>query len=291
MFVAMLLATAAVAQTPIPGNYAPNAASGMKAAIMPPPGTVVLENGSLFYHTRKFVNSSGDEITTSTTDAFANRTILSYVPKFNILGANYNPSVVFIFANQLVRPVPDSRKDLQFADMVFQPLALGWHLEEWHATVSYNFWAPTGRFTAGAINNTGKGLFSHMLTGGVTWLEKTTNPWAATAQVRYEFFGEQETTDIRPGQVMTVELAVGKEVFKGFDLGLLGFASFQTTKESNSPPGTDTSRYRFFGLGPEINWRPQFLAGAQVAVRAGFEFGSRNTSEGIGTILSLLYAF
>ena len=291
ILVAMLFGTATVAQTPIPGNYAPNSANGMKAAIMAPPGAVVLENGSIFYNTRKFVDSSGNEISTSTTNAFANRTILGYVPDLEILGANYNPAVVFIFANQLVCPQPGSKKDLQFADMVFQPLALGWHAKEWHATVNYNFFVPTGRFSAGAINNTGKGLFSHMLSGGVTWLQDAPRPWAATAQIRYEFFGKQETTDIRPGQVMTVEFAAGKEVLKGFDLGIVGFASFQTTRESNSAPGTDNSRYRFFGVGPEINWRPDFLPGAQVAVRSGFEFGSRNTSKGIGTILSVSYVF
>lgn len=281
----------AAAQTPIPGNYAPNAVNGMKAGVMPPPGTVVVENGSLFYNTRKFVDSAGNEIATSTTNAFANRTVLGYVVDFEFLGANYNPSIVFIFANQLLRPEPGSEKDLQFADMVVQPLAFGWHVNRWHVTISYNFWVPTGRFVAGAINNTGKGLFSHMVSGAVTLLEESAKPWAATAQLRYEFFGKQETTEIRPGQVMTVEFGAGKEVVEGFDLGIVGFGSFQTRSESNSPPGTDTSRYRFFGVGPEVNWRPHFLPGAQVAVRAGFEFGSRNTSQGIGTILSLSYAF
>ena len=109
--------------------------------------------------------------------------------------------------------------------------------------------------------------------------------------LRYEFFGEQKTTNIRPGQVMTVELAAGKEVFEGIDLGLVGYGSFQTTEESGSPAGTDTSRYRFFGAGPEVTWRPSFLPGSQVSVRAGYEFGARNTSEGVFSILSLGYAF
>lgn len=101
-----------------------------------------------------------------------------------------------------------------------------------------------------------------MLSGGITWLQDSLRPWAATAQLRYELFGEQETTDIRPGQVVTIELAAGKEVRDGFDLGITAFASFQTTRESGSAPGTDTSRYRFFGIGPEVNWRPSSLPGA-----------------------------
>jgi len=283
---------AAQAQTPIPGNYAPNAVNGMRAAVMPPPGTRIIENGSLFYFTDEFVDSSGNRIPTATTNGFANRTIIGYViPDFKIFGADVNPAVIPVFANQLVRPEPGSRKDLQYADMVIQPIALGWHAGEWHTTVSYNLWLPTGRFTQGAINNTGKGLYSHMLSGGVTWLQDGPRPWAATAQVRYEFFGKQETTNIRPGQVMTIELAAGKEVFEGFDLGITGFASFQTTRQTGSTPGTDTGLYRFFGVGPEINWRPESLPGAQVSLRAGFEFGSRNTSQGIGTVLSFAYGF
>lgn len=109
--------------------------------------------------------------------------------------------------------------------------------------------------------------------------------------LRYEFLGKQEDTDIRPGQVMTVEGGVGKEIFHGFDLGLTGYASFQTTRERDSAPGTDTSRYRFFGLGPEANWRPGFPAGSQVAVRSYYKFGARDSTEGIFTVLSLAYMF
>lgn len=284
-------AAPAHAQTPIPGNYAPNAFTGMKGAILPPPGTAVIENGTLFYRTREFVDGEGNTIETSASNALANRTILGYVFDFEILGANYMPAAIFVFTNQLLRPVPNSEKDFQVGDWILQPLALGWHGKEWHGSVGYNLWLPTGRFEAGASNNTGKGLWSHLLFGGVTWLQADSRPWAATAHVRYEFFGRQETTDIRPGQVMTVELSGGKEVLNGFDLGIVGFASFQTTEEDGSPPETDTTRYRFFGAGPEINWRPTFLPGFQAGLRASWDFGGRNSSQGFFSILHFLYAF
>ena len=90
---------------------------------------------------------------------------------------------------------------------------------------------------------------------------------------------------------MTLEFGAGKEVAEGFDLGVLAFASFQTSREEGFPPGTDTSKYKFYGIGSEINWRPKSLPGFQAAVRVGFEFGSRNTSQGTGAILSLSYGF
>jgi hypothetical protein len=125
----------------------------------------------------------------------------------------------------------------------------------------------------------------------VTWLQDAENPWAATFMARYEFLGEQQDTEIEPGQVMTLEWGVGKEVFSGADLGLVGYATFQTTRESGSSPTTDTSRYRAFSIGPEITWRPSFLPGSKITVQSFFEFGARNTTEGVFTVLSLAYAF
>lgn len=263
----------------------------MKSGIMAPGGTRILENGTIFYNTKEFVNSDGDEIPLPTTNALGNRTIIGYVTESKILGANYNPAVIIVFSNQLIRPVPNSRKDFQLGDSIIQPIALGWHAGEWHTTASYNIFMPTGRFDVGATNNTGKGLYSNLFTVGTTWLQDTPLPWAANVQFRYETFGKQDDTDIRPGDVMTLEFGVGKEVREGFDLGLLAFASFQTSREEGSAPGTDTSKYEFYGVGPEINWRPASVPGFQAALRVGVEFGSRNTSQGTGAILSLAYGF
>ena len=292
-FLALLYSEADLAQqTTINGNYGPFSVTILKAAIAPPPGTVVLENGSIFYDYSEFVDSDGNTINVEATSAFINRTTVGYVvPEFKILGADFYPAIFVMLSDQTIRPDPGSERELTLSDTVVQPLALGWHAGEWHTLVSYNLWLPTGRFDAGASNNTGKGLFSHMLTGGVTWLQDAPLPWVSTAQLRYEFLGKQETTNIRPGQVMTIDYGVGKEVSKGFDLGISGAFSFQTTHESGSAPGTDTSRYRYAGVGPEIYWRPASLPGAQVSVRSFIEFGARNTSEGIGHLLSFAYTF
>ncbi len=291
-FLTLYFNSAALAQSLISGSYAPFTATQLKAGIMPPPGTIVLENGSIFYDTREFVDSSGKRTRTSTNETFVNRTTIGYVvPDFKILGGDFHPAVMVMFMDQAIRPEPGSERNLQLADLIVQPFALGWHAGEWHTLVNYNLFLPTGKFREGASNNTGKGLYSHMLTGAVTWQEAAPLPWAATAQLRYEIFGEQRQSNIRPGQVMTIEFAAGKEVVKGFDLAITAVGSFQTTKESNSPPETDNSRYRFYGVGPEFHWRPESLPGAQVSVSTLYEFGARNTGEGAGGLLSLSYAF
>lgn len=263
----------------------------MKGMLTPGPKSFVLENGTLFYNTRDFVDSDGNTLPTDTVNALANRTIIGYVTDVKILGGDYFPAVIIPFANVALRPEPGSEKDFQFGDMILQPFALGWHHGELHSQVSYNIWLPTGRFNAGASNNVGKGLYSHLFTGGVTWLQDKNLPWAATLMARYEFMGEQDGTNIEPGDVFYLEGGVGKEVVKGLDLGLTGYHIQQTTKEKGSTPGTDTSRYRASALGPEINWRPASLPGFQAALRSYFEFGASNTSEGLFTVLSIAYIF
>jgi hypothetical protein len=287
----LLCTFTSLAQQPISGNYAAGAFTGMKGMLTAAPKSFVLENGTLFYNTRDFVDSDGNTQQIDTVNALANRTIIGYVTDVKILGGDYFPAVIIPFANVALRPEPGSEKDFQFGDMILQPFALGWHHGELHSQASYNIWLPTGRFNAGASNNVGKGLYSHLFTGGTTWLQDNDLPWAATLMARYEILGEQDQTNIEPGDVFYLEGGVGKEVVKGVDLGLTGYHMQQTTEEKGSAPGTDTSRYRVSALGPEINWRPASIPGFQMALRSYFEFNASNTSEGVFTVLSLAYIF
>jgi hypothetical protein len=130
-----------------------------------------------------------------------------------------------------------------------------------------------------------------LFTGGVTWLQESENPWAATLMLRYEILGKQRDTDIEPGDVLILEGGIGKEIVKGLDVGLTGYHMRQMNREKGSAAGTDTSLYRVSALGPEINWRPDFIPGFQVALRSYYEFGARNSSEGVFSVLSLAYLF
>lgn len=289
--VACVWTGAVQAQQPITGNYAPGASTGMKGMVQPPAGTFVLENGTLWFRIQDFVGSDGQTVPTATSNVLANRTIFGYVTHLKILGGEYFPSIIPVFANAPLRPEPNSERDFQFSDLVLQPVALGWRHGALHSQFAYTVWLPTGRFNAGASNNVGKGLYAHMLSYGVTWLQETEQPWAATLNARYELLGRQRDTDIDPGDVLTVEGGLGKEIVSGLDLGVSGYFSTQTTEETGSPPTTDTSRYRFGGLGPEINWRPGSLPGFQATVRSYVDLGGRNTSQGIFTVFSFMYVF
>jgi hypothetical protein len=287
----MLSSGLALAQQPISGNYAPGAFTGMKGALTPSKGSFMLENGTMFYNTREFVDSDGNSSGTATVNALANRTVFGYVPEWDVLGGRYLPAVIIPFANVAIRPEPGSEKEFQMGDLILQPLALGWDKGVMHYQFAYNLWLPTARFNAGASNNVGKGLFSHLLSFGATWLQEDDKPWAATLMLRYEILGKQRDTNIEPGDVFILEGGAGKEIVKGFDLGLTYYFMTQTNKEKDPSQNTEKDTYMAASLGPEINWRPNALPGLQIALRSYFEFEARNSSKGTFTVISLAYIF
>ncbi len=277
------------AQQPISGSFAPGNFTGMKGGLTPQKGHFMVENGTLIYNNRNFVNSSGENLSIDPVNVLANRTVLSYVPNWDVLGGRYWAGAIIPFANTPIRPQPNSELAFQLSDIIIMPVGLGWTNENLHYQFLYLIWLPTGRFNVGASNNVGKGLVGHMISGAVTWLQPTELPWSATAALRTEILGKQKTTNIKPGTVMTIEGGVGKEVARGLDLGLTYYVMQQVAKEQNSPAGVDNSLYSASAIGPEINWRPKGLDGFQAAFRSYFEIQARNSSKGIFSVISLSY--
>lgn len=276
---------------PIAGNYGLGAGLGQTSSIMAPQGVRLIENGYISYNIERFVDEDGNDVGAPSTTVHAARVAFKYVvPDVKILGADYSAGLVLTYRDQVLRPAPGTTTAYQMGDTVVTPIALGWHSGIWHSQVSYTFWAPTGNFQAGGSTNTGKGLWSHMLLAGTTWRQSGDLPWAATFQTRYETFASQDQTGIRPGDVLSLEFAAGKQITKQFGLGILAATSFQVSRQSNTP-GVDPSKYHINLVGAEAVWRPKSLPGSQVALRIAKEFGNRNTTEGFSTLLSIAYAF
>lgn len=266
-FIVVVMGGAATAQFPIAGTYGLGAGLGQTSAILPPQGTRVIENGWINYDIQRYVDDSGNNIGAPSTTVNAARLTFRYVFRdVKLLGADYSAGIVLTYRDQVLRPEPGLGQGYHLGDTVVTPISLGWHHKNWHFQTSYTFWAPTGKFEAGGSTNTSKGLWSHMLFAGSTWKQSASLPWAATVQARYETFGRQETTDIRPGDVLSLEFAFGKEVARGFNLGILAARSFQISKQSGTPGG-DPSKYEINLIGAEGVWKPKDLPGAQIALR------------------------
>ena len=147
------MAPPVVAQTEY-GHYGPGAGGQMKMAALPPPGLVV-ENGTLIFNTRKFVDGNGTS-TDATGNAVANRTTFIWTSERTILGGRYQAAFVAPFANFAApRATPDSDTTVGIADLVLQPFGIGWQRGSIHAVTNYTLFTPTGRFTFGRNDNRG----------------------------------------------------------------------------------------------------------------------------------------
>lgn len=273
----------------IAGNYPPGAFTGMRSAFSAPLGSVVVENGSLFFRTDEYVDDAGNSSDTVLVNAFVNRTALAYSFDRTFLDATYTIAGIVPFANAKLRAEPsDAKTSMQLGDMVLQPFGLTWQQKQWSYGIAYNLWLPTGRFTAGASNNVGKGLYSHMLTGNLGWSSGSKQPWLGSVQVKYEIMGTQSSTGINPGNNLIVEGGLGKQLSTSIDLGLSYYFLHQLTEERGSK---DSNKTRLYGIGPELSWRPENIKGLQLSYRGYVDYAVRNSSKGFFNVISITYVF
>jgi hypothetical protein len=132
----------------------------MKSGSQRPPGFYLGDIFS-FYRTDTIKDLNGDDLSQSPAiDIFGNIILSSYVTKKNILGANYAFLVALpILSAQLALPSLDSgAQTWGLADIYIKPLEVGWHFKYADAIAGYVFVAPTGRYMAGAHDNTGLGM-------------------------------------------------------------------------------------------------------------------------------------
>jgi hypothetical protein len=90
---------------------------------------------------------------------------------------------------------------LAFGDLYVVPFQLGWHWERTDLTTSYGFFAPTGKYEAGANDNIGLGMWSHEFSVGFTQYLDAAKTWHVATSAFYEVHTKKRDTDIRIGDL------------------------------------------------------------------------------------------
>lgn len=266
------------------GHY-PSGAEGVKGASLPPPG-FYLRDYNLFYWADDFPGGPPGF------DAFAYiqapRAI--YMTDFKILGANYGLDLLIPFYYGKVKydtpggAISDST--FTMGDLQFEPLLLGWHYKQFDIGAGYAFWAPTGDYNKDGQRPSrllGKGFWSHMFTGGLTWYPDQEKTWSVSALNRYEIHMENNDLDYTAGDTWTIEFGLAKSVTKYLDLGVAGYYQKQVTGYSPSSAGSMDS---VFGIGPEISGLCPKL-GLFTSLRYIFEIDAKDRPEGNTVTLTL----
>jgi hypothetical protein len=184
------------------------------------------------------------------------------------------------------------------SDLYVMPLQLGWHFARADVTAGVGFFAPTGRYSAGASDNLGKGMWSYELSaGGTVYLDRgrsisvsTMAYWETHTKKKGELqVGNLTLDNVKVGQLVTLEGGVAKSFMHGaMSLGVAYYAQWKVTRdelglapsevESAGIPG----KHRVWGFGPDVTipiaTRTRLLS--LVNVRYLWEQGARFKTQG-----------
>jgi hypothetical protein len=224
-----------------------------------------------------------------------------YVTRHKLLGGNYGMMAGVPFANGSLEAPGfgfEATIDTGPADMYIVPLMLGWHLPKADVNASFGFFAPTGRYTAGADNNLGKGMWSYELAAGTTLYFDEQKSLSFATSAFWETHTKKDGTNIRignrqldgvkVGQLLTLEGGLGKSFLQGAaSVGLAYYAQWKLTDDEfgipiDLPDGSPIGKHRVYGFGPDVTLpiatKSKLIA--LVNLRYFWETGARVKTEG-----------
>lgn len=259
---------------------------GLKAGSQAPPG---IYYGAPFYWYGTDTIKNQDGRTFSTTgdlNMFLGGPLVNVVTTKKMLGGTYGFMAVVPLANVRIElPRLDNDPSPGISDLYVQPFNLGWHTNRADVLAGYGFFAPTGRYTAGADDNTGLGMWGHEVFAGTTVFFDEKKAWHAATTGALEFHSGKQESEAEVGSLLTLEGGFGRDFLMGAArVGLVYYAQWKLTDDTLTglPALIFQGKNRVAGLGPEVSIpiaTKQTVYGFLTA-RYQWEMGARTTTQG-----------
>lgn len=263
---ALVLAGLLAAPPPASGQYLGenfHGDFGVNSGSQPPPGIfVTLPYGE--WHVDGIRDAAGEPFLSTQFQGFDLGIIvptLSVVTSRKVLGANYGFMVALPFSRIRPERVTDRGGGRYgFADMYVVPVYLGWHTLRADFVGGYGFYAPTGKYEAGGLDNVGLGMWSHELQAGTTIHLDSAKKFSLATMAYLEMHGNKKDQDLRVGNLLTLEGGAAYNVPKIG--GAFGIGYYLQQKVSDDA-GADLpvavlralnlyGRNRILGAGPDV---------------------------------------
>jgi hypothetical protein len=232
---------------------------GLKGGSQPPPHIYFIAPLFYVYTTDTVRDADGQRLPIDASlSSVAYGGGISVVTSKKLFGGFYGFQVLFpVGANNRIQGTEiDENPGAGLTDSVIAPINLGWHFTRADATAGYSIFVPTGRYTDGASDNTGFGMWGHELSAGTTvYLTKTRQYHAATV-ASFDFQSKKEDSDTKVGNAMNLEGGAGGDFLKGrVTAGLVYYASFKLSRDQidGFPDILIRGKNRSFALGPEVS--------------------------------------
>ena len=223
-----------------------------------------------------------------------------HVSEAKLWGGNYSfmiwPAVT---DNKLEIPVLGQSQKVStgLTDLYVQPINLGWHTDRIDYSAGLGLYLPTGSYTAGADDNRGLGMWTVEVSGGATvWLDEA-KTWSFSTLAFFETHSEKEDTDVRVGNILTVEGGLGKAFMGGLvNLGVAYYAQWKVSDDDLGdfvPPGdlNFVGKNSGYGIGPDVTLPLMSKSKLYGTVNARYLWESGVQSSVEGQMLWLTFTF
>ena len=290
------VSTANAQQRPqyLPGTSAAN------SGVMPDPGFTYV---NLFYYNAsdRLKGPGGRSVNVDGSLAvMVDNNLFAYVYKPKILGGSLASQAVIpvadgsLAASVLAVGAPLKAGGAGLANTYFVPLQIGWHLPRLDVQTGYGFFAPTGRYTAGASDNVGTGYWTHDLHAGATLYVTKNKATSLNAFNMYSFNTTQKGTNVKPGQNHSLDysilqiLPLAKDNKYLLQTGFAGYGQWQTSDSTGRAAPVAASRYGVNGIGFTMNF---LVPDRKISVGTScfWEVGAANTREGKTMMISAAF--
>ena len=220
---------------------------------------------------------------------------LLWTTETKIFGGNYGFEIWPGFTNNaLEAPVFGASESASqaFADIYIRPITLGWNTARADFITGLGVFAPTGNWEPAGANNRGLGMWSYEIFGGTTVYFDDARTWHFATLASYETHGEKDGTNIRVGDLLTLEGGLGKSWMDGaLDAGIIYYAQWKITEDELGAGIIRPNKHRVYGLGPEVTLAiaSQKTLFGFLTMRYVWETGARSTLEGNTFMASLAF--
>jgi len=277
---------------------------GLQSGSQAPPGWYLVAPMYYRYSADEFRDRNGDRFLAiaagGNVEATAWITGAIWVSEHKFLGGNYSFSIWPGVTDNALEFPPlslDEGTSTGLADLYVQPINLGWNTARADFVAGLGVFAPTGEYEAGGDNNRGLGMWSYELFGGTTVYFDEARTWHFAATAFYETHGKKDGTNIRVGDILTLEGGFGKSFMEG--AASAGIAYYAQWKLSDDDFGIDLpplpnsrlGKHRVYGFGPEVTLplaTKQTLWGF-LNLRYLWETGARSSLQGSTFVATLTF--
>ena len=238
-------------------NAYPTGAEGIRPGTVAPPGHYT-KLYNLFYWADDFNNANGQSLDPNF-EAFTYLGAIRHfwITEYEFLGANYGMDFALPFVHNDVNfSTPGGvagQTSAGLGDILFQPLLLGWHGDQWDLGLIYGMFIPTGDFDVADLSSPGSGQFTQLIGLGVTWYLDSEKTWSLATAQRIEFHSHNDDRNITAGNHYSMEWALAKKLPDLWEVGAVGTITQKVSDDTGSgvfyPAGTHD---RVYSAGAEV---------------------------------------